>query len=111
MLRESQTAVIARNEKWQGECATEPYEAGWATEAVIFMHTLAATGLVAPVPARVQLSPDGIRWLDEGTTLLIEPASDGMSVARLKHFGNWLRVVATLPSGTRAKVLVTIHVK
>lgn len=111
MLRESHTAVVARNETWSGACATEPYEAGWASEAVIFMRTLSSSGLSSAIKLQVQISPDGIRWLDEGSTLLLPDVVDGLSVARVKHFGNWLRVSGTLSSGATAKVLVTLHLK
>ena len=33
------------------------------------------------------------------------------AVARVRHFGNWLRIAADLPSGAELTVLVTIHVK
>lgn len=126
MLRESQTAVIARNETWQGEIATEPYEAGWATEAVIFIRALAfrsgagewGTAAAAPgeslapgVAARVQLSADGMRWIDEGTVFKLPRDTVHDSFVRVGHFGNWLRVVAVLPDGLAMKALVTIHVK
>ena len=66
MLRESQTAVVARNERWAGSVATEPYEAGWAGEAVLFVRALKdAEG--APGVARVEISPDGMRWVAEGS--------------------------------------------
>jgi hypothetical protein len=81
MIRESQTAVIARNERWSGAAATEPYEAGWATEAVIFIRALAdAPGLAGM--AHVEISPDGMRW-----------------------------VSTHLPDGAELTVLVTLHLK
>ena len=39
-LRRSYTAVVERNTLWQGEFATEPYEAAWATEAIFFVRAL-----------------------------------------------------------------------
>ena len=66
MLPENITAVVARNERWTGEAATEPYEAGWAREAVIFVRALKAPEGAPPL-ARVEISPDGMRWVPEGT--------------------------------------------
>jgi hypothetical protein len=110
MLRESQAAVVARNETWTGAAATEPYEAGWAQEAVVFIRALKdAKG--ARGKARVQLSPDGMRWVDEGTTFPLPKKADEVTYARVKHFGTWLRVAADLPKGASVTVLVTWHVK
>ena len=65
MLPESQAAVVARNETWTGQAATEPYEAGWAREAIVFVRALKAAG--AAGRAHVELSPDGMNWAAEGT--------------------------------------------
>jgi len=112
MLRHSHTAVIARNEVWAGSAETEPYEAGWAREAVVFITTLSSSGLAeGNRAARVQISPDGMRWVDEGSKLDVPAQTDGVSVARVRHFGNWLRVVSEMPAASRAAVLVTLHLK
>jgi hypothetical protein len=110
MLRESQTAVVARNERWTGAVATEPYEAGWAREAVLFVRALKdAEG--APGTARVEISPDGMRWAPEGTTFPLPKRADDVTFARVAHFGNWLRIAADLPDGAALTVLVTYHLK
>ena len=110
MLNESQTAVVARNETWSGKAATEPYEAGWATEAVIFVRALKdAKG--SPGEARVEISPDGIRWALEGSRFALPTKQDEIGLARVKHFGNWLRIAAELPAGAELTVLVTLHLK
>ena len=36
---------------------------------------------------------------------------DGIGVARLTGFGNWLRVATRFESGAECTVLVTIHLK
>ena len=43
-LAESTTAVLVRGDAWQGAFASEPYEAGWAREAVIFVRLLKLQG-------------------------------------------------------------------
>jgi hypothetical protein len=110
MLRESQAAVVARNEKWAGSVATEPYEAGWAGEAIFFVRALHdAKG--APTEARVELSPDGMHWVAEGTTFALPRKAGEVTFARVGHFGTWLRVAADLPAGAELTVLVTVHAK
>lgn len=110
MLNESQTAVVARNERWAGQAATEPYEAGWAREAVIFVRAL-KNAVGSPGQARVEISPDGIRWIAEGSTIPLPTKTDEVAAARVKHFGNWLRIAADLPDGAETTVLVTLHLK
>lgn len=109
MLPENITAILARNETWEGQAASEPYEAGWAREAVVFIRSLGPPKGAMP-PVRVQISPDGMNWVDEGTTLGI-PDVGKVSVAKISHFGNWLRLAADLESGTSAKILATLHLK
>ncbi|MGE0801778.1 MAG: hypothetical protein AB7G13_18130 [Lautropia sp.] len=116
MIRESTTAVIARNDRWSGAIATEPYEAGWATEALVFVRALAFEGVAAgsePPPAelRVQVSADGMRWIDEGTRLPLPRSTEQDTFARVVRFGNWLRIAGELPAGVAIKALVTLHLK
>ena len=59
MLPENITAILTRNEVWQGEAATEPYEAGWAREGILFVRALKRPTGPQPV-ARVQISADGM---------------------------------------------------
>jgi hypothetical protein len=110
MLLESQAAVIARNETWSGLVATEPHEAGWAREAVFFVRAL-HDAIGNPGTARVELSPDGMRWAPEGTVFDLPTRTDEVTFARVKHFGTWLRVSAELPDGASLGVLVTLHLK
>ena len=109
MLPESQSAVVVRNEIWSGVAATEPYEAGWAREAIIFVRALKANGLAGV--AQVELSPDGMNWAPEGTTFPLPSDGNKVTYARVAQFGNWLRIRADLPQGSSVTVVVTIHVK
>ncbi|MBA3479214.1 MAG: hypothetical protein H0T52_12585 [Lautropia sp.] len=123
MIRENHTAVVARNERWSGVAATEPYEAGWATEAVIFVRALGIERAADAAEAtdgdddaslpdvRVQMSADGMRWIDEGSSFPLPETTERDTCARVAHFGNWLRIVAQLPPGVAMKVLVTVHLK
>jgi hypothetical protein len=110
MLPENLTAIVARNESWTGASATEPYEAGWAKEAIVFVRALKAP--VGPLPkARVEISADGMHWCPEGSEFDLPAAKDAVTFQRLAHFGNFLRIAATLPKGAEITVLVTFHLK
>ena len=110
MLRESVTYVIAREEIWKGHAATEPIEAGWATEAIFFLRAMdEAAGELPQV--RAQVSPDGMRWVDEGTTAALPGSKDDIGFIRVRHFGNWLRLKADLPDGAYCSLLVSVHLK
>ena len=112
MMRESASAIVARNETWSGHGASEPYEAGWASEAIVFVRALKPPTLTGQTAeARVEISPDGIRWVAEGTRLPLPSALDETTFARVSHFGNWLRVSADLEPGSEITVLVTLQLK
>lgn len=110
-LKQSTTAIVARNEAWTSTFAvTEPYEVGWAEEVIVFIRALKSpVGLRGD--ARFQISADGIFWVDEGTIFPLPGDIDGVTYARLRHFGNWIRISANLPEGSEQRVLVTLHCK
>lgn len=109
MIRQSYTAVVERNRVFRGEFASEPYECGWASEAIYFVRTLESTGQVDGVKLRVQISPDGMRWCDEGAVLVLTEAE--VDACKVVRFGNWLRLAGELPKGTRLRVIVTLALK
>lgn len=106
MLRRSYTAVVERNVEWSGLFATEPYEAGWASEAIIFVRAL--KGDAQRATARVQISPDGMNWCDEGTELTL-PSAGGIAFCKVTHFGGWLRLNGETAS--EVTVLVSLSLK
>ncbi|MBS9721234.1 hypothetical protein JYU29_11100 [Tianweitania sp. BSSL-BM11] len=110
MLPENITAIVTRNETWTGTTASEPFEAGWAKEAVFFVRALKEPS-GTPGKGSVEISPDGIHWIAEGTEFTLPAARDAIAVARITHFGNWLRVRAQLDDGAHCTVLVTLHLK
>jgi hypothetical protein len=111
MLPENTLAIVARNERWERVVATEPYECGWASEAVFFVRALATEGVEEFTPVQVQVSPDGMRWVDEGTSVLLPTAAGEMQFAKVTHFGGWLRLAGELPAGARLTVIVSLHLK
>lgn len=111
MLAESYTAVIARGEDWFDGSTTEPYEASWAREAIIIVRTLETGTLKPGAKAHVQISLDGMRWVDEGTSLDIPTEVDGISMARIGHFGHYLRLKAEMPDDMTGFMLATLSLK
>ncbi|MDR7420699.1 MAG: hypothetical protein QN178_17525 [Armatimonadota bacterium] len=100
-MRHIHTAVLERNGVFSEDFATEPYEAGWAEEAIFFVRVDAVEGAEPRLSGSVQISPDGIAWLDEGTSLPLV-TSRGVTFTRVRHFGNWLRLACTV-SGRDAR--------
>jgi hypothetical protein len=111
MNRAAVTSVVERNRTWSGHFETEPWEAAWASEAIFFVRALTAGSADRTLQARVQISPDGLHWCDEGTTLTLPSTSDGVTYCRIAHFGGWLRLAGDLPSDASLKVIVYLSLK
>ena len=112
-LRRSFTAIVERNVLWQGEFATEPYEAAWASEAIFFVRALDVnpSGEAGCYTAAVQLSADGIHWVDEGTCFELPRKKDEVTFCIVTHFGGWLRLSGRIEPGDGIKVLVSLTLK
>jgi hypothetical protein len=110
-LKRSHTATIARNELWAGEVATEPYEAGWAREAIFFVRALEAAGPLQSASAQVQISPDGIHWVDEGTAFGLPATAGAVAFGRVAEFGGWLRLRTHVPDGATLRVIAALSLK
>jgi hypothetical protein len=110
-MRNSYTAVIERAQPVVGSHDTEPYEAGWADEALVFVKVRAGLSAEDELSARVQVSPDGIDWVDHGATLPTLRGT-GLAAVPVRDFGNWLRVamVCSNPEAT-ARVSVYLALK
>lgn len=109
MIRQNITLIVERNRVFRGAFATEPCECGWASEAIFFVRKLSTGGRVAGTVVRVQVSPDGMRWCDEGTTLTL--TDQEVDFCKVRHFGNWLRLAGELPEGGCVKVIVAVCLK
>ena len=111
-MRNAYTAVIARGEVWEGMVHTEPYEAAWASEAVFFVHVMDIVGASGGVAmAQVQISPDGLHWVNEGASMDIQAQAQALSFTRVANFGGWLRLAVAVPSGVGIKVVATLALK
>ena len=111
MLREAYTAIIAQGEAWKGTATTEPYEAAWAVEALFFLRALKIKGTPCDVRARVQISPDGMHWVDEGTEIGLPRTEQEVTFCRVEKFGQYLRLAASLPERVEYEVLATLSLK
>ena len=109
-MRESYTAVIARNETWAGDWTTEPYEAAWASEGIVFLRILKTEGRVEAIALELQISPDGIRWVSEGNSVQIPPGQE-LSFLRLKHFGGWIRLRGVVRGEGSLRVMAYLSLK
>ena len=87
-MRQFYTAVVERKEAVSGTFTTHPYEAAWASEAIFFVRVEEAG---AALSAAVQISADGVRWVDEGTRFgALQDKGDYF--VKVSHFGGWLRL-------------------
>ena len=109
-LRRSYTAIVERNVLWQGDFATEPYEAAWASEAIFFVRALDVSPDLA-ARARVQISADGIHWADEGTEFKLPTAKNEVTFCKVSHFGGFLRIAGEVRSPAELRVLVSLVLK
>ena len=110
-MREAHTAILERGTEWRGTVATEPYEAGWASEAVVFVRALEASNVPDGTEATVEISPDGLNWVPEGTRVKVPTAAGEMTFGRLANFGHFLRLRAILPPDAACKVMVALALK
>lgn len=106
MVKRSYNAIIERNVEWNGVFETEPYEVGWASEAIFFIRSLG--GSAQDDVARVQITPDGMIWCDESTQCQL-PRDQDVTFCKVSHFGNWLRLAGETRSSIM--VLVTLSLK
>mgnify|MGYP005859988637 CR=1 FL=1 len=103
-VREFYSAVVERNADWSGKVETEPYEAGWASEAIALVRVLGVGGMPGTLSLRAQVSPDGIQWCDEGTESRAS-TGPGLSFIRLCHLGNWLRLAGETTEGATFRII------
>jgi len=110
-LRESYTLPVERNIRWEGAFSSDTAETAWANEAIFFVRALNVEGDVSGVTCRVQISPDGMYWCDEGTIFDLPAEVDAVTFGRVTHFGGWLRIVGELPAGGAITVIVYLVLK
>lgn len=98
-MKNSHTAPLeVLSAKANGTFATEPYEAGWAEEAIGFIYIRETAGRAPKLVVQAQVSVDGSRWLDHHTPPLVIDRA-GAHYLALTHFGNWLRLAGEVSGG------------
>ena len=111
-MRKSHTAAMEIfSAKANGPVATEPYEAGWACEALAVVYCHEVHGPAPRLELQAQISADGVRWIDFGHAFptISEPGGYFTSLA---GFGNWLRLAGAVSGGPddgAAAVVVDIY--
>jgi hypothetical protein len=106
-MRNFYTVVLERMKRYSQDFDTEPYECGWAGEAMFFIRIHELSGKDIMLESRVQVSVDGIHWIDEGTVF---PTinNGGDFFIKVSHFGGWLRLRNQV-KGDNPEVRLTVH--
>ena len=91
-MRQSHTAVVARNAAWDGPFATEPWEAAWAAEAIYFVRLLKPVPFRVAMQYQVDISPDGVHWAELTRGTFGFDTNHALHYRQLSHFGGWLRL-------------------
>jgi len=107
-MREFNSAPLEVRKTIIEDFQTQPYECGWASEAIFFISIEEASGEHPVLTAEAQLSNDGVlNWANEGSRF--EPISEtGFYFLCVKHFGGWLRLNCTV-SGADTQFRVSIQ--
>jgi hypothetical protein len=108
-MNQFHTSVVELRQPFTSTVETHPFEAGWANEAIFFVTTESGTLPTTQVDLRVQISPDGIRWLDEGTVMTL--TGNAHEFIRVRHFGGFLRLSGTLSNPVAEPAVSTITVR
>lgn len=111
-LRNTYTAVISRGDLWSGKVHTEPYEVAWSSEAIFFIYLMPESKKQkGEALAHVQISPDGLHWVNEGSQFVLPNVPDNVSFTKVSNFGGWLRLEVNIPNGSEYKVVATLSIK
>ena len=106
-MRQFSTTTVEQRKVFGEDFDTHPMEAAWAEEAIFFVHVEETKGKDAVLTASIQISFDGVHWVDEGTTLSAVTKT-GIYFIKVKHFGGWLRLAGKI-NGYNAQYKLTIH--
>ncbi|MDQ0614441.1 hypothetical protein QF046_002082 [Microbacterium sp. W4I4] len=103
-MRQSQSAVMERGVDLHSVHETEPFEVAWAGEARWYVQFLRpAPG--SRVEFRVQISPDGLTWIDHDGVEPVASEAVGMLSIPVTGIGHWLRLRSEQTTGDEAPML------
>jgi hypothetical protein len=109
-MRQFQASAVERRICFKGNITSHPMEAGWASEAIFFLIVEEIKG-AATLKAHVEISPDGINWIKEGS-IFPDITAPGYYCCKVSHFGNWLRVHGDIAGAdAEIKASVQLHLK
>lgn len=103
-MRQSQSAVLERGVDLADVHETEPFEVAWAGEARWYIHFL-RPAVGSTVEFRVQISPDGLNWIDHEALEPRTVEAMGFLSIPVEQFGHWLRLRSSLASGDDSPML------
>jgi hypothetical protein len=107
-MQTTYTSVLARRVRIDGDYATLPYEAGWASEALFFVQ---AEGEHPDLTLATEVSPDGVNWVRRGVPTVLA-ATESIAEVPLANFGNWLRLTVTgATAAAGARILIHVNLK
>ena len=106
-MRQFMTTTVEQRKDFTSGFATHPMESAWATEAIFFLTVEEVTGESPVLKAKVQISADGVNWLDEGN-VFGAIHEKGHYFIRVSHFGGWLRLWGDV-EGPDSCFNLTIH--
>ena len=109
-MRQFYTSVVERREPFRGAFATEPYETGWASEAIYFVSVGDPAEPDLALDLHVQISVDGVEWIDEGS-VLPQLSPEGRGFVKVTHFGGWLRLRGRVPEDHEGVLTVQLALK
>lgn len=105
-MRQFQTSTLEQRRVFDADFETHPLEVAWASEAIFFVDAEKREG-AGSLLLKVQISVDGVNWLDEGTAF--DPVSGTtQAFCRVSHFGGWLRLQGIFTAADSSYRL-TIH--
>lgn len=106
-MKEFYTSVVELRQPIKNSFLTEPYECGWANEALFFLTIHPEQANFTQIVVRPKISPDGIHWLDApGENAVVD--KPGMIAIAQSHFGGWLCLELSL-SGEAQTAMITLH--
>lgn len=110
-MRQFQTSTLEQRKAFDTDFETHPLEVAWASEAIFFVDVEQLDESSGSLHLKVQISVDGVNWLDEGT--VFEPIrGKEQAFRRVSHFGGWLRLKGELSeSGSLYKATIHLVIK
>lgn len=105
-MKQFLTSTVEQRKIFESDFKTHPMEVAWASEAIFFIQVEEIPQASLELDASVQISVDGINWVNEGTRF-DTITSPGHYFVKISNFGGWLRLNCKLSESSKAKM--TIH--